>query len=358
MKTPPLVEGDGRERELVPKSAARLGPDAARKLALKPVAAAVVKTCTWGVPGADWEVGDYRFLVLDFTPNRSTGLYLQIWSEPGEPVLIEACSGAWNPAARPYIGPRQRAALRAMGFRVGGRARNYQKHWTLSPLADARALAGDLVAVLVDIFGYRGHRPITMQLCTGSRTEPARVFPSVEPDDVRQMLRIGGCRVVHAAPVGPVKPGVLKRLIQVDQPFPFTVELKGESGTRRGTFEAMRFITVLAGGRGVSDAGLAVLQRDCPFARLFRDADGDVMMIYDVPVAGASARWFLLVLLTWEFAWRTANRLALELGTMRADADGEGVDSADEDAADAGESGDGDEDDARRQRRTARTVVH
>jgi len=72
---------------------------------------------------------------------------VQIWTEPGEPVLIEACSGAWNPTARPYVKAPQRAALRKLGYRVGGQARNYQKYWTLSPLADARALADELLSI-------------------------------------------------------------------------------------------------------------------------------------------------------------------------------------------------------------------
>jgi hypothetical protein len=349
------------EHELVPSAGRKLTPAGARTHAIDRVAAVVRRTCTWGALGQDWDVGDYRFLVLEFCPKRSVCLYLQIWSEPGEPVLVEACSGAWNPTARPHVGPKQRAALRAFGYRVGGRARNYQKRWTLSPAANDRSLAAELVALLVDVYGYRGNRPIGLVFCAESRTAAARVFPSVERDDVRQMLKVGGCRVVEAPPGGPVKPGVLERLIQIDQPFPFTIELKGESGTKPGTYEAMRLITVLDHGRQVGDPELAVLQRECPFARIFRDPDRDLMAIYDVPVAGASMQWFLLVLAVWGHSWRTANRLVLELlGTAPYDWPGRGRQNGDNDPDDVGLEGEGDEepDGEPQQSRPTRTVVH
>jgi hypothetical protein len=186
-------------------------------------------------------------------------------------------------------------------------------------------------------------------------TAAARVFPSMERDDVKQMLRAGGCRVVEAPPVGPVKPGVLKRLIQIDQPFPFTIELKGESDTKPDTYEAMRLITYWnMGARSATRTGCS--QRSARRADL--RPDGDVMVIYDAPVAGASMRWFLLVPSVWGYAWRTANRPCSNFserrrttGPARA-ADGENDPTSCRRRGRRGAGG------KPRQSRPARTVVH
>ena len=85
------------EHELVPSAGRKLTPAGARAHAIDRVAAVVARTCEWGEPVTDWDVGDYRFLVLDFAPRKGVSLYVQIWTEPGETVLIEACRREhWN----------------------------------------------------------------------------------------------------------------------------------------------------------------------------------------------------------------------------------------------------------------------
>ena len=287
------------EHELVPRAAARLGPDEARAHLIERVAAVVARTCEWGEYAEEWDVGDYRFLVLDFGPKKDVSLYVQIWTEPGEPVLVEACSGAWNPTARPYVKGPQRAALRKLGYRVGGRARNYQKHWTLSPLSDARALADELVSILVQVFGYRGQQPLEATYCSEGRSEAGRVFPALAIDDMKRMLGMAGCRVVDAEPIGPVTPDVQRRLIHVAEPFPMVVEMRGQATKTPATFEAMRLVTVLPAGRGLPPDALESIVRECPFARTFRDQDGDLLFIADLVTAGTSVQWFLMALRVW-----------------------------------------------------------
>jgi hypothetical protein len=353
---------------LVPPGDRRLKPDEARTCVIDRVAAVVSKTCDWGRPVMDWHIGDHRFLVLEFWPARNVCLYVQIWTEPDDPVLVEVCSGAWNPTARPYVGPRQRAALRRLGYAVGGRARNYQKYWTLSPLADTRALAAELVTVLVDVLGYRGRRALQTVYCSEARTEEGRVFPGLAIDDVKRMLQLGGGRVVTAEPVGPVTPGLKKRLIHVDQPFPFVVEMRARSGKTPETHEAMRLVTVLPGGRGLSPRELEMMVRECPFGRIFRDNEGDLLLIQDLLVAGTTVRWFLMTL----HIWKTTRERAVEMlrltlappapgGRRTPGGSGEDGDPDDidvDDDGDEGDTGDGDGDGEPRQSRSARTVVH
>jgi hypothetical protein len=306
-------------------------------------------------------------LVLAYSPKKDVSLYVQIWAEPGDEVLIEACSGAWNPTARPYVQAPQRAALRRRGYRVDGRARNYQKYWALSPAAGAQALAGELVSVLVEIFGYRAQGPLEMTYASGARTEVARVFPALAIDDVKRMLGMAGCRVVDAEPAGRVKPDVRRRLIHVDDPFPMVVEMRGQAGRTPATYEAMRLITPLPAGRGLPQDALELLVRECPFGRTFRDDDGDLLFIGDLVVAGTTVRWFLTALRVWMRMRQRAVemlRLALAPPACRAGSrtGGAGGDGCEDDAGPdevAGEDDAGDEEgDGLGQSRQARVTVH
>jgi len=359
---PPGSDGQ-RSHVLVPRAATKLNAADARAHIVGRVAAVVARTCEWGAFPEEWDVGDYRFLVLDFSPRKDVGLYVQIWTEPGEPVLIEACSGAWNPTARPYVQAPQRAALRKLGYKVGGRARNYQKHWTLSPLADARALADELLSILVDVFGYRGQRPLGMVYCSEGRTEAGRVFPALAIDDVKRMLGLVGCQVVDAEPAGPVSPAVRQRLIHAAAPFPFVVEMRGQASKTPATYEAMRLITPLGAGRGLPPELLEQLVRECPFGRVFRDEDDDLLFVADLVVAGTTVRWFLTTIRVWlHMRQRAVGMLRIALAPPHprraggADRDGEGgEDEADLD--DAGHEAGGD-DGGPGQRRGARIVVH
>jgi hypothetical protein len=350
------------EAELVPSAGRSLTSGQVMALAIDRVAAVVAKATEWGRPIIDWHVGDYRFLVLSFTVSKDVGFYVQLWTEPDEPVLVEACSGAWNPPARPYVRAPQRASLRRMGYRVGGRARNYQKHWTLSPLSDARALARELLVILVDVFGYRADRPLKVSYCAEGRTASAPVFPALAFDDAKRMLGIGGCRVAPPDAVGTVSPRLRGRMIHVDLPFPFVIELQGQSGRTPAWFNTIRFITVLPGSRGLLGEHVESLARECPIGRFFRDADGDVLLIQDLVVAGTTVRWFLMTLRAWTHARDRAIALlrlmlaAPDPAGLRADRSEDGSLAPDDADVDADDDDPGEEEP--RRSRTVRTIVH
>jgi hypothetical protein len=349
---PPKSDGQ-QEHVLVPSAGRRLTAAEARASALDRVAAVVSRTCEWD-DSVNYHVGDYRFLVVDFSPRKDVGLYLQIWTEPGEPVLIEASSGAWNPAARPYVQAPQRAALRKLGYKVGGRARNYQKEWALSRMSDTSALVEELVTILVEVFGYRGQRPLTMAYCSAGRTEAGQFFPALGVDDVKRMLRMANCQVVEAESVGPLSPAVKRRLIHVAQPFPFVVEMRGLASRTPETFEAMRLVTPLPAGRGLPPEHLETLVRECPFGRTFRDEEGDLLFIGDFVVTGTTERWFLTTMSVWvRMRQRAVDMLRLALASSAPRAPG-GAGGGDID--DEGDQADGD--DEPREGTSARTVVH
>jgi len=354
---------NGREEHvLVPSAGKRLPAAEARASAIDRVAAVVARTCEWDDP-LSYHVGDYRFLALAFTLRKDIGFYVQIWSEPGDPVLIEACSGAWNPAARPYVGPPQRAALRKLGYKVGGRARNYQKEWVLSPTSDARALAEELLTILVEVFGYRGQRPLTMAYGSAGRSEAGQLFPALGIDDVKRMLRMADCQVVEAEPAGPVSPAVKRRLVHVAQPFPFVVEMRGQASRTPETFEAMRLVTLLPAGRGLPPGHLEALVRECPFGRTFRDEEGDLLFIGDFVVTGTTVRWFLTTVSVWmRMRQRAVEMLRLALAPPAPrpprGTGGTGGGGGDETDLDEDRIEDDGDDEEPRQARAARIVVH
>src|SRR5262249_49848149 len=95
--------------------------DDLRERCLATLTARIWETCCWPDRMADgWKVGDYNFIVISFDPagDDRAQLYVQLWSEPFEPVLVEACSGNWNPGAVKYIRRPQRQALEDRGFAI------------------------------------------------------------------------------------------------------------------------------------------------------------------------------------------------------------------------------------------------
>src|SRR5262245_12395269 len=109
-------------------------------------------TCCWSTNGAGWKIGDFNFLVVSVEPDANTSLYLQFWSEPGEPVLMEVASGEWCPGALRYVGPAERQALEARGYTVGGPARNYRKELPIDSAMSAETAALEVLHILFEVF--------------------------------------------------------------------------------------------------------------------------------------------------------------------------------------------------------------
>jgi len=322
LRCPPRT--DGIERSvLVASTRRKLTPDDIRERAIPEVEAVVSEACRWGALGDDWTVGDHRFLILEFYPAKGDGLYVQLWTEPDEPVLVEACSGAWTPPARKYIRAPQRAALRALGYEIGGRARNFEKRWTVASPRDASALARELVDVLVDVFGYRGRQPLGMKYFAGGRTNREPVFNGLVVDDVKRMLAIAGM-TAHAPGRPPraefaggvdslpqpggepsstslaVPRGLRRRLLEVDKPFPFLIEmaLKAKAGPQ--TYNGLRLISGIDSGAGLSDADIVSINNQMYCGRIQRDSLGQVVFMQELWLGGITVGWFVSMMKSWQ----------------------------------------------------------
>ena len=314
---------DGVERSvLVAPSRRKLTPDQARARAIPAVEAIVSEACRWGALGDDWTVGDHRFLILEFCPAKGDDLYVQLWTEPDEPVLVEACSGAWTPPARKYIRAPQRAALRALGYEIGGRARNFEKRWTVASPRDAHALARELVDVLIDVFGYRGRQPLGMKYFAGGRTNREPVFNGLVVDDVKRMLAIAGM-TAHAAGSrsqtgsadragsSPRSDGeasssrlaipreLVGRLLEIDKPFPCLIEMVLQAKAQPLTYNGLRLISPIDNGVGLSDGDIMAINSQMPCGRIQRDSLGQVMFVLELWLNGVTVGWFLSMMKSW-----------------------------------------------------------
>jgi hypothetical protein len=110
-------------------------------------------TCGWR---RGWHIGDYRFTVFGIDIDANVGVYVQLWSEPLEPVLCEVSSGKWNPPADVWLAGERSDRIKALGFEIGGRAENFQREFPGNSPTDLRRLARTIVDILYAGFDYRG----------------------------------------------------------------------------------------------------------------------------------------------------------------------------------------------------------
>lgn len=184
----PLRHGENREVEVFRRRRTEVSPADLQAALVRPVEALLRTVCHWGdALGDGWDLGDYRFLILDFRTGGDLLLYVQFWSEPKIPVLIEVSSGLPNPPARQLVGAVQRKKLRALGYRIGGSSKNYQKELEVGR-HHLRALAEEAVHILTEVFGYTGITSLRGQLHADTRAEAAYIHSSITPGELAKVL--------------------------------------------------------------------------------------------------------------------------------------------------------------------------
>ena len=151
-------------------------------------------TCCWSENGAGWKIGDYNYLVISVEPDEDTSLYVQFWSEPRERVWAEIGSGESCPGAIRYIGSAQRDALEALGYAIGGRARNYEKELGIDSAAEAEAAALEVLQIFFEVFGYRGQWALRIERHRGERADHRPVYTNLTPEDFAKVAAGAGCQ--------------------------------------------------------------------------------------------------------------------------------------------------------------------
>jgi hypothetical protein len=278
--------------------------------------ARIWETCCWpDAPGRS-TIGDYRFSIVEFEPAPDVPLYVQLWSEPQEPVLIEVSSGNRNPAALKYVWRAQRKLLEQRGFTVGGATRNFQKEAVVDSPESAEALASETLAIFFDIFGYRAEQPLTMTLHLGSRSEQRSVHVSITPEDFVKIAERHGFRASlitgdSDVPIVALEKGSFK-----------TVALFGSLIQRDNLFGSLLLRTRVRGSSSLPLPNPANNDVGCP-VRFTVDGDGSVLaetsLIFD---GGVTTEWIGKTLHRWRRTVRThqhAMKHALKRSLSRAE---------------------------------------
>jgi hypothetical protein len=286
--------------------------DEVRDRALQPLARMIASMCDWGAAGADGRIGDVRFLAANFALSDNLGFYVQILTEPGEPVLAEAVSGALHQPIRAFMTPTRRKALASLGYRVGGGARNFQKEWRVTDPAAASGLAAELLGILFEVYGYRGRQPLRVSRHSDARSHTGAVLSAVTVDDVRKMAAGVGITAAPFVPAGiPARDrrSGAARLLRVSEPFSFYLEMCAPTRRCKGWFHGVGFRAGFGGTSRVPDARLVEIAGQVPFARLHRDSDGDVLLFWDLALTGATQEYFTGALKEWLWLWMKVSTL-------------------------------------------------
>lgn len=70
---------------------------------LPAIARHLQSVCVWSPKGESeaWGMGEFSYFILEFRPDEQTPLYVQVWSEADEALIVEVSSGQANPPCRP-----------------------------------------------------------------------------------------------------------------------------------------------------------------------------------------------------------------------------------------------------------------
>jgi hypothetical protein len=137
--------------------------------------------------------------VFNASPARNVGVFVQVWSLPGAPVLVEVSSGAEHLPSKRWLSPDLPARMERMGFEVGHLG-NYQRELRIRSMRDVERMARAVIDIFYDAFNYRGLVPIDAQVVFDGRASEEVVYTSFTPEEIAQIAtRLGyAARIVPA----------------------------------------------------------------------------------------------------------------------------------------------------------------
>lgn len=142
----------------------------------------------------DARLGDYRFLVVEFTDAAGVCRYAQIWSEPGGDITMEVGPGYRDGDQLADEVDRIRGCMTGRGFAIGGAAANYRKYVAGAPQGEARQVAAELLALLTQVLGYDGTRDLEYRLHQESHLIADHVVRAISQEQLREWLARWGLR--------------------------------------------------------------------------------------------------------------------------------------------------------------------
>lgn len=164
-------------------------PTAVARLCLEPLTDLVRHTVTWpgsAADGATW-AGTFRFLIVEFQVAAGP-LYVQIWSEPNDSILMEVGPGERDDPALQAIGERMKPALSGRGFAIGGNGRNYRKRLVAPRENELSTIACELLALVSDVLEYDGTSDLRYKFCQGTHFRLDHVCGSLSREALQRIL--------------------------------------------------------------------------------------------------------------------------------------------------------------------------
>ena len=145
----------------------------------------------WSINSTDTNarLGDYRFLVVDFTDAAGNSRYAQIWSEPNCDLSMEVGPGNREDAALQAIADQMRSALTGRGFKIGGNASNFCKRLVAPSGKGATCIANEMLAILNEVLNYNGTVDLTYQLCQNTHLKASLVLDGINRSQLFDWLK-------------------------------------------------------------------------------------------------------------------------------------------------------------------------
>jgi hypothetical protein len=161
----------------------------------EPVRTAISGTCLWDL---DAWLGDYRYVVFSTSPKKHVDVFIQLWSEPGEPAIWQICSGQFDKLTASWLPKDLGDRAERLGFSLGNRSQetnqpqNYSKHVTIRK-RDVASIAQTVLELFHDLFGYRGLTTLGVRIEYGTRAAERPVYSSFTPEDICKIASGIGC---------------------------------------------------------------------------------------------------------------------------------------------------------------------
>lgn len=227
------------EGTLLTARATRRTPDEVSKFCQDALSELVGQAILWPAtaPAGETWTGTFRFLIVQFdVPDGSC--YVQIWSEPVTPVLLEVGPGERTDPALQAIATRIAGPLAGRGFAIGGNARNYRKRLPV-PLAEESArVAAEMLALVSEVLGYDGTTDLQYRFCQSSHLRADRVVQRVSPEFLQRVLAEWDIRAA-------VPPNVADALEASAHGFDVRFYFFDECGDHPGEFEEVHAMCIV-----------------------------------------------------------------------------------------------------------------
>ena len=230
--------------------------------------------------------------MLSIDPDERSSLYVQFWSEPGEPVLAEVCSGEASPGSLKYVQASQRRWLHSLGYQKGGEVNNFGKELVIKDADAAEAAAREALRILFKAFDYRGQVPLEITQGNGERAVSQPVRSSIDPDVFAKLLAENGFATT-VSQVGDF-PVVTVRLDDRH----FTVRFEHRS-RRAKSYRAIVLVAVIRPGEPIQDGQLMKRAKETGVA-IWSEPNHDIWLSATYPLdGGVTSDWVLRSVNSW-----------------------------------------------------------